>query len=276
MGLILVDMSNLAIGSLQKANAGSKDLLELNDTNVRHIILKSLNDMHKKIGIHHELILCFDSRNYWRKDYFPFYKGSRKKSDTSFSWEDFYNIYNKMKEEFPVYFNYKCIEVDRCEADDIIFVVSEYHKGENIIIASSDTDDLQILEKYNCALQFSLKHNRFITCEEYNYTLLEHIIEGDAADSIPSIISDADTYVNPDKRSKPLTKQKRASFKLMIDDIYQGRFKENKKIIDMSQIPDNYRDAIIEEYLKEKPQRKGKAFDYCLKYKLGNLLKQLS
>ena len=73
MGLILVDMSNLAIGSLQKANAGSKDLLELNDTNVRHIILKSLNDMHKKIGIHHELILCFDSRNYWRKDYFPFY-----------------------------------------------------------------------------------------------------------------------------------------------------------------------------------------------------------
>ena len=37
MGLILVDMSNLAIGSLQKANAGSKDLLELNDTNVRQI-----------------------------------------------------------------------------------------------------------------------------------------------------------------------------------------------------------------------------------------------
>lgn len=274
--MILVDMSNLAIGSLQKANAGSKEPLELNDVVVRHIILKALNDLHKKIGSHHKLVLCFDSRNYWRKDYFPYYKQSRKKTDDQFSWEIFYTIYNKMKEEFPLYFNYKCMEVDRCEADDIIFVVSEYLKGEDVIIASSDTDDLQILEKYPAALQFSLKHNRYITCEEYSYTLLDHIIEGDGVDSIPNILSESDTYIDAEKRSKRLTKSIRAKLKFIIPEENKVRFNENKKIIDMSQIPENYREEIIKLFNAEPPKRIGKAFDYCIKYRLSNLLKQIT
>lgn len=269
-------MSNLAIGSLQKANAGSKEPLELNDIVVRHIILKALNDLHKKIGKHHKLVLCFDSRNYWRKDYFPYYKQSRKKSDEQFSWEKFYEIYNTMKAELPLYFNHKCIEVARCEADDIIFVLSEYLKGKDVIIASSDTDDLQILEKYPEALQFSLKHNRYITCEEYSYTLLDHIIEGDGVDSIPNILSDADTCVDSTKRSKTLTKKIRSKLKFIIPEDNKARFEENKKIIDMSQIPDMYRQLIIDEYNKESPKRVGKPFDYCIKYKLNNLLKQLT
>lgn len=268
-------MSNLAIGSLQKANAGSKEPLELNDVVVRHIILKAIYDLHKKIGKHHKLVLCFDSRNYWRKDYFSYYKQSRKKTDDQFSWETFYRIYNVIKKELPLYFNFKCIEVDRCEADDIIYVVSEHFKGENIIIASSDTDDLQILEKYPVALQFSLKHNRYITCEEYSYTLLDHIIEGDGVDSIPNILSESDTCIDPAKRSKTLTKKLRSKLKFIIPEENRDRFNENKKIIDMSQIPDNYRNAIIDAFNQEEPKKIGKAFDYCIKYRLSNLLKQI-
>lgn len=275
--MILVDMSNLAISAIQSAAAGSKiDNFELDKTIIRHIILKKLIEIHKKIGRHHSLVLCFDSRNYWRKDYFPYYKGSRNRSDSKFSWDDFYRLYNEFKVEIPYYFNYKCIEVDRVEGDDIIFCISEYEKGENIVIASSDTDDLQILEMYPDAQQFSIKHNKMITCADYNYTLLDHIIEGDSADSIPSIIADADTHVNPEKRSPPLTKKKRAAYKFIIPEEYRERFNQNKKIIDMSQIPDEYRARIIEKYLEAPPKKKGNAFEYCLKYKLGQLLKLMN
>lgn len=275
--MILVDMSNLAISAIQSAAAGSQlDKLELNETIIRHIILKKLIEVHNKIGRHHSLVLCFDSRNYWRKDYFPYYKGSRNRSDSKFSWDDFYRLYNDFKAEIPLYFNYKCIEVERVEGDDIIFCISDHVRGENVVIASSDTDDLQILEMHPDARQFSIKHNKMITCKDYNYTLLDHIIEGDSADSIPSIIADADTHVNPDKRSPPLTKQRRAKLKFIIPDEYKARYEQNKKIIDMSQIPDEYRAKIIEQYLEAPPKKKGNAFEYCLKYKLGQLLKLMN
>lgn len=271
---ILIDMSNLAIDSLQSAFAGMTEVGVIDEKNIRHIILKRISEIHKKLGRHNSVILCFDSKNYWRKDYFPYYKMNRKKTDSSFVWSDYYHHYAIMKEELPLYFPYKCIEVDRCEGDDVINVLSNELNG-NVIIVSSDTDDLQILERYPHAKQYSLKHNKFIDCEMYNYTLREHIITGDDADCIPSIISDADTYVNPDKRCKPLTKKKKAQYNFIIPSEYDARFKENEKIIDMDKIPDNYRDAIIDEYNKEPPKKLGNALNYCIKYKLNNLLKFL-
>lgn len=275
--MILIDMSNLAISSIQDAFSGQrKDGATLDETSIRHIVLKKIIDLHKKVGRHHELVLCFDSRNYWRKDYFPYYKGNRKKIDSdTFNWDEFYRLYNEFKVELPFYFPYKCVEVDRCEADDIIYCISEYHKGENIVIASSDTDDLQILEKYPNACQFSFKRNKFITCEDYNYSLESHIIEGDFSDCIPNILSENNTHVNPGVRSKALTKKIRFTLSFGIPKDYEDRYKENKMIIDMSMIPENYKQNIIDEYLKEKPKRLGNSFQYCIKYKLGKLLKHL-
>lgn len=270
--MILADMSNIAIEAIQKACSGSTVQTKLDATSVRHIVLKKLAEIHKKIGRHHELVLCFDSRNYWRKDYLWCYKGSRKKSNTQFSWEDFYVHYNALKTELPLYFNYKCIEVDRVEADDIIYCIAEHFHGRNIVIASSDTDDLQILEKYPEASQFSIKHNKFITCADYNYSLLEHIIEGDAVDTVANILSDADTHMCADKRSKALTKQKRAALKFIIPEENKARYEQNKQIIDMSMIPDEYRQQIMAAFHEPKPKRIGNAFEYCIKYKLGQLL----
>lgn len=276
--MILVDMSNLSISAMQSA-CPSGQRVELTETLIRHVILKRLIELQKKIGRHHEMVLCFDSRNYWRKDFFEYYKANRAKNreaeedNNSFSWDDFYRLYNAFKVELPFYFNWKCIEVDRVEGDDIIFCISEYLNGKDIIIASSDTDDLQILEKWPVAAQFSLKTYKYITCEQYKYTLLDHIIEGDSADGLPNVMSDADTYVNPDKKSVVLTKGRRSKIKFIVPEEYRERFAQNEKLIDMSKIPDEYRTKIIEAFLAEKPKRTGNAFQYCLKYKLGPLLK---
>lgn len=273
--VILVDMSNLAISALQKAFAGDVDKT-ITESNIRHVVIKRLSEIHKKLGRHHKMILCFDSRNYWRKDIFPYYKATRsaKKNDNAFSWEDFYNHYNIMKTELALYFPYKCVEVERCEGDDIINVLSNYFNGD-VIIASSDTDDLQILERHHNAKQFSLKHNKFITCNDYNYTLRMHVIEGDESDGIPSIISDPDTYVDPNKRCKPFTKKKKSQYNFIIPEEHMVRFRQNESIIDMNKIPKQYEQAILDEYCKEPPKKSGNPLQYCLKYKLNNLFKHL-
>ena len=80
----------------------------------------------------------------------------------------------------------------------------------------------------------------------------------------------------PEKRSKAMTKQKLASLKFIIPEENKIRYAQNKKIIDMSQIPNEYREKIIEAYLSAAPKRIGTAFEYCIKYKLGQLLKHLS
>ena len=239
--MIIVDMSNLAISAIQSATSGDRGSLILNEQVIRHIILKSLIELHKKIGRHHELVLAFDSKNYWRKDYFKWYKGNRKKKDDKFSWDEFYRLYNDFKKELPLYFGYKCIEVDRVEGDDIIYVISEYHQGVNIVIASSDTDDLQIQEKWPVACQYSLKTRKYITPKDYNYTLEDHIIEGDAADGVPNCLSDGDCYVVEGKKTTVLTKGRRAKIKFIMPEENRERYEQNKKIIDMSQIPIEYK-----------------------------------
>lgn len=279
--MILVDMSNLAIGAIQEVASGGSSL-SLDESSIRHIIIKRIYDLWKRIGRHHEVVLCYDSKNYWRKDFYPCYKGSRKRKDSSFSWDDFYRLYNEFKVEFPLYFKFRSVEVSRVEGDDIINCIVDYEferdPNQHIVILSSDTDDLQILERHanKNIQQFSLKTKKYITCEQYSYTLKDHIIEGDSADSIANVLSDADTHVNPDKRSKALTKKMRMELNLGIDSKYMDRYLQNKTVIDMSQIPDEYRAAIIEEYKKELPERIGNPFQYCIKYKLNLLLKHLT
>ena len=64
--------------------------------------------------------------------------------------------------------------------------------------------------------------------------------------------------------------------KFIIPEEFKSRYEQNKKIIDMSQIPNEYRERIIEEYNKPMPKKVGNAFEYCLKYRLGQLLKLMN
>ena len=223
------------------------------------------------------MVLAFDSSHYFRKDLFQYYKGNRKKTNDCFDWDDYREHYPIFKTELPYYFPFKCVEVYGVEGDDVINCVIDYeikNGCEHIIIVSSDTDDLQISERYpKYVEQYSLKKRGYITCADYNYRLYDHIIEGDSGDGIPNIMSDDDTYMNPSKRSKALTKKKRAEFDLRIPDELMENYRRNESLIDMSKIPDEYRAAIIEEYLKPKPERIDTIYKYCVKYKLGKLLK---
>ena len=95
-----------------------------------------------------ELVLCYDSRHYWRRDYFPEYKHSRRKGreKDSKNWDDIFGCLNKIKEEIRIICHTKFLEVYGAEADDIIATLCS-ESSDEVMILSGDKDFIQ-LQKY--------------------------------------------------------------------------------------------------------------------------------
>ena len=79
MSYILVDLNQVLISNLmqhikmlQKGEGLSEDL-------VRHMAINTIRSNVKQFkSKYHTVVLCCDSKHYWRRDYFPFYKSQRK------------------------------------------------------------------------------------------------------------------------------------------------------------------------------------------------------
>ena len=76
--MILIDMNQVMISNLMvqmKISEGIDKGLVL------HMVLNSLRMYFQKFRSDYgdELILCYDSKRYWRRQFFPCYKGTRKK-----------------------------------------------------------------------------------------------------------------------------------------------------------------------------------------------------
>ena len=282
MSLILVDMSNVALHALQSASSGKMNYFQLTEMSLRHVVLKRLFDIHKQFGIEREMVLCFDNENYWRSDVFPLYKATRAKarSYSKFSFEEYKKMFKVFKEELPYNFSWKCVDVEKCEADDVIYAICHHVRDRRITIVSSDEDYLQIQNINPIVEQFSIANDKFITPQNKGYDLLEHIITGDSGDGIPNILSNSNTFVMDGVRQTPMTKQRKADTLLSVqmgtlDENVQMRYDLNKKLIDMSELPKEYYDKIIEKFKEPKPKKTGSLMTYCIKYKLNNLLGRL-
>jgi len=131
---------------------GNHTNLKIEEDLIRHMVLNSIRMLRSKFSDKYgELVICCDSKHYWRRDIFPYYKANRKKDrdKSDVDWPSLFTFLNKVKQELRDYFPYKVIEVDGAEADDIIgTLVREHHLMENyILIVSSDKDFMQ-LQKY--------------------------------------------------------------------------------------------------------------------------------
>ena len=91
--MILVDMNQVTISNLMiQVKAG-----DINEELVRHMVLNSIRSYRTKFSNDFgELILCYDDKNCWRKEYFPYYKSNRKKTRTesSLDWNELFTMLN--------------------------------------------------------------------------------------------------------------------------------------------------------------------------------------
>lgn len=249
---------------------------------IRHVVLNVLRLYNKNYGGKYgEIVIACDSKNYWRRDIFPFYKAARAKEreDSDYNWKHIFNGLNNLKSELVVYFPYKVIEIEKVEADDIIAVLAK-HSQEPVLIASND-HDFQQLYKYPHVRQVLHSSKKIVTIDDPNRVLLEHIIRGDRKDGVPGILGDDDVFVNISKRQGRLTAKKMDKYLSLgydacENDYQRENWKRNQQLVDFDFIPKEIEDNIIDKYNTAITQtNRGIIMDYLVKYRCNLLIENL-
>ena len=275
--MLLVDLNQVLLAGLMVQISGQKNV-KLEENLVRHLVLNILRGHVRQFRQEYgEVVLCCDNQRYWRKEYFPFYKASRKKNrdKSSLDWHLIFSILGNLKQELKDNFPYKVIDVDGAEADDIIGTLAPRHSGtEKILILSSDGDFLQ-LQKYNNVKQYSPTTKKYLVSQNPAAELKAKIIGGDTGDGIPNILSPGDTLVRG-IRQKSMTDVKLNAFlnedHNNYDEVARTGFTRNQVLIDLSNIPVDIKESIIHTYDNTKPAPRSKLIPYFMDKKLKNLM----
>ena len=274
--MILVDMSQIMMASIMMQMHMSKKS-EPDEEMVRHMILNSLRMYRTRfLSEFGEMVLCYDSRHYWRRDYFPEYKHSRRKSrDTSDkNWDIIFNCLNTIKEEVKANMPYKSVEVYGAEADDIIATLCS-ESSDEVMILSGDKDFIQ-LQKFPNVKQYSPITKKMINGINPDDYLMEHVLKGDTSDGIPNVLSPDKTFVDG-IRQRPLSKKKIA---LMVEgdfpnDEIKRNYQRNKKLIDLDCAPDELRFEILDTYKSAPVNDRSKILNYFIKQRLKTLTESI-
>lgn len=275
-----MDYSQVILATLFE-NIGNHTNIEMDENLIRHMFLMSLKHNRKKFNEEYgELVICCDSKSSWRRDFFPYYKANRKesRSKSDLDWDSLFKIIAMIKDELRDFFPYKVIEIDGCEADDIIGAVChEYgsvlnNGSEKYLVLSGDKDYIQ-LHQYANVDQYSPTMKKFIRDDNPGKYLKEHILKGDSGDGVPNILS-PDNCLVIKQRQKAMTKKRVELFSdpSNMDEETRRRFERNKILIDLSNTPTNLRQAILKEYGKEDEVGRKKLFNYFIEKKLKHLL----
>ena len=247
---------------------------EISEDMLRHMILNSVRNYQKRYSEEYgEIVLCTDAADPWRRDYFPLYKANRKKAREADDkdWGLIFDTLHKVKMEIKENFPYRYMYVERCEADDIIAILTR-HAKEKVLIVSGDKD-FQQLQRYDNVKQWSPNLNKFIEPEDPQEFLKEHILKGDKSDGIPNILSN-DNCLDEGIRQTPLRRpilEKYMRITIQSDDKYYRNYLRNQTLIDFDFIPEEVNDRILNEYGNTKPVQ-GKVFDYLRTHRLNELL----
>jgi len=283
--MILVDLNQVLISNLMAQTRGQGDV-KPNEEMIRHMVMNSLRGFNQKFrNKYGNMVLCSDAGNTWRRDIFPQYKYKRKKdrSESSFDWDNIFDILTRIKNELKENFPYVMMYEEKCEADDIIAILTKYyHQDEKIMIVSGDKDFIQ-LQWYKNVEQYAPIQKKYVGFDEEGIRLdakeflLEQIMKGDRSDGIPNILSPDDCFVTGEKQ-KPMTKKRLEEYSCIDNhtDEIRTNWLRNSKLIDLNQIPQVYEDAIINSYRSYKVNDRNKLLTYFIENKLKSLMENIS
>lgn len=276
---ILVDLNQVLISNLMKQIATTPKS-ELDENLIRHMVLNSLRSYAKQFKSQYgDIIIACDSKKYWRREIFPFYKAHRKKDreNSGLDWHLIFETLNKIRDELKLYFPYRVLEVEGAEADDIIAVLTaRMSPNENILILSSDKDFVQ-LQKYPNVFQYSPILKRFVTTADPKQFIKEHILRGDRGDGIPNFLSPDNTFALGE-RQKVISKKKFVEWvnsdpkEFCITDTMMRGYKRNQLLVDLDCVPENIKENIVKAFDETKPGTKQKMLNYFIQNRMKYLI----
>ena len=261
-----------------------RNAVELNEDLVRHMVLNSLRGHNKKFRKEYgEMVIACDSKNVWRREIFPNYKAGRKatREKSQHDWDAIFSMLHTIKDEIRSFLPYKVIELETAEADDIIATLvkrTQNQVGPNhekkVLILSGDKDFIQLhspnVKQYNPVL------NKFVgKGEDPVIYIKEHILKGDRSDGIPNVLSDDNVFIEG-RRQRPLSKKKIESW---VNEVFmtfteeeQKNYSRNRRLIDLSCIPPELEEKIINEFIDAKVASRDKILNYFITKKLKTLI----
>lgn len=278
--MIIVDLSQVMLSNLMM-QLGNHTNADIEENMVRHMVLNSLRSYKQKFGNDYgELVIACDNTNYWRKQLFPYYKANRKKNQetSELDWKQIFECLNKIRSELKEFFPYRVIDIESAEADDIIACLVQCSSPlEKILILSGDKDFIQ-LHKYDNVCQYDPVRKKWISHDNPELYLQEHILKGDAGDGIPNILSSDNCFVIGE-RQKPLTKKRIDALISKtadnIDSEHKRNYLRNQQLIDLTFVPEKITMAIVASYDAQPNKSRDKIFDYFITNKLKNLMEHI-
>jgi len=262
----------------------SRDSMELSEDLVRHMVLNSLRGHNKKFRKEYgEMVIACDSKNVWRRQIFPNYKAGRKanRAKSEHDWDAIFSMLHNIKDEIRNFLPYKVIEIETAEADDIIATLVNRlqrqvgpNHAKKVLILSGDKDFIQLhndnIRQYNPVL------SKFVgKGEEPSIYIKEHILKGDRSDGVPNVLSDDNVFIEG-RRQRPLSKKK---IEAWVNQVFmtfteeeQKNYNRNRNLIDLSCIPQELEDKIINEFNDVKVASRDKILNYFITKKLKTLI----
>jgi len=251
----------------------------LDHKHIRSIAMSSILHYKRKFGVKYgKMILCIDTKPYWREYVFPYYKKNRKKmkAKDNFDWKLYYNILADIIQEFKENLPFPIVGVRGAEGDDIVSVIAkEFHSTDPILVISSDKDLIQLQLKYSKKIQqYSARTKLFLKLEDYDFQ--EHLIKGDTTDGIPNILSDEDTFLVDSKRQKSITKKFIEDINFVTDKDVLNKYERNKKLIDVDKIPLKLSEMILNVYHEALDDTHDKTYSYIMKHRMRAFIERIN
>lgn len=283
--MILIDLNQVMVSNLM-TQLGNHSNAKIEEGLVRHMVLNSIRSYKQKFGEEYgEIIIACDDKNYWRRKLYPYYKANRKKAReaSDIDWNTIFECFNLIREELNQYFPYRVLRIDTAEADDIISTLVHQNGvylmssgAPKILILSGDKDFIQ-LQKFANVKQYDPVRKKYISTNNPEVYLKEHIMKGDSGDGVPNFLSADDVFISS-IRQKPVRQKSLDSWVAnnkpedFCDDAMLRGYKRNEALIDLSKIPDDIKGAILTQYTAQEGKKRGDLFGYFIKYKLKNLM----
>ena len=282
--MILIDLSQVMISNIMLQVGSHTDAIQ--PDLVRHMILNTIRSLKVKFGAEYgELVICADDRKYWRREYFPPYKGNRKadREKSSIDWHALFDMLNVIKQEIKDTFPYRVVQVEGAEADDVIgSICMKYgqllNSNEKILILSGDKDFVQ-LQVYGNVTQYDPVRKKSLAAADPSKFLEHLILSGDRGDGVPNVLS-PDNCIIEGLRQKPLRETKieellKADFTTLPEEI-QRNWTRNRMLIDLRAIPQAIQANVLQEYASQAGKPREKMFNYFINHKMKMLMESIN
>jgi hypothetical protein len=262
---ILIDLSKIIVNEslvICNQNSGHVEIKAL-----RQRVLKTVREIKQHQSKHYgDLVLCLNSHSSWRRDIFPYYTATRRPRKKVADWSEVISGENRLRDEFTEYLPYRVIEVDKCEASDVIGALAGSFTSPVLLISS----DMGLFQAhYQNTEQWDLVGMRFFSEAHSQLELNKHIILGAPDHSVPNFLSPDDAIASKRKQAaitnKDLALWVNENPKKFCDEETYPYYKRNEKLLDLSKMPSKLTESIFDRYRFFPLADRSKLFEYFTK-----------